>query len=317
MEINKETIQQMKIYEVIVGSQAYGFSTSESDIDIRGIAIPSKEYFLGFVKRFEQYEESKNDYIIYNIQKYFQLARAANPNIIEIIYIDNPNLIKFETKWSNMIKENRNKFLSMKCKHTFSGYAYAQLKRIQTHKRWLLNPPDHKPTREEFGLKSNEIISFSQLSAMNKIVNDGFKIEDNALELIRKENTYRNANKEWSDYQEWKRTRNPVRAELEKKYGYDVKHATHLVRLMRMGYEILTEGKVIVERPDAGELRDIRNGAWNYEKVKDFAQEMDSKMNDLYDHPEKCAIPYSPDTEFLDNLLIEIIEGYWREKARG
>jgi hypothetical protein len=32
-----------------------------------------------------------------------------------------------------------------------------------------------------------------------------------------------------------------------------------------MGYEILTQGKVIVKRPDREEILAIKNGAWSYE----------------------------------------------------
>lgn len=312
MNIDKDSIKGITIYEVIVGSNAYGFSSPDSDLDIRGMAIPPKEYFLGFCRRFEQYEDSVNDIVIYNIQKYFQLARAVNPNIIELIFIDNPNLIKLETVWSRMIKDCRNEFLSMKCRHTFSGYAFAQLNRIKVHKKWIDNPPDHKPIREEFGLKPDEIISFSQLQAVRKVVETGHNIETMAMQLIQKETSYKNALNEWQDYQTWLRTRNPKRADIEKQWGYDCKHACHLVRLLRMGYEILSEGRVIVERPDAVELRSIRNGAWSYEKVLDYAQEMDSKMQELYNHPEKCAVPYAPNDKILDSVLIDIIEGYWK-----
>ena len=45
--------------------------------------------------------------------------------------------------------------------------------------------------------------------------------------------------KHWDSYQTWKTHRNPTRAELEPQHGYDTKHAMHLIRLMRMGLEVL------------------------------------------------------------------------------
>jgi len=52
------------------------------------------------------------------------------------------------------------------------------------------------------------------------------------------------------------------RRELVRRVGYDAKNAAHLIRLLRMGIEFLTEGTLYVERPDAAELLDIKRGVW-------------------------------------------------------
>ena len=170
------------------------------------------------------------------------------------------------------------------------------------------------PKRKEYGLGENDVVSFTHLQAMNKLINNGQAVEKNALELIKKESQYRNSQMQWHQYLEWKNNRNPKRAEMEKEFGFDGKHACHLVRLMRMGYEILSTGKVIVERPDAKELLSIRQGAWSYEKIIDFAAEMDAKMGELYEHPEKCAVKHTPDINYLNNLCVEIVQEYWKNK---
>ena len=59
------------------------------------------------------------------------------------------------------------------------------------------------------------------------------------LDLLDRERRYRGALREWQQYQEWTRSRNPARAELERRHGYDTKHAMHLIRLLRMAVEIL------------------------------------------------------------------------------
>src|SRR6185312_3493238 len=83
--------------------------------------------------------------------------------------------------------------------------------------------------------------------------------DENFLEYLAQERGYRGAHQRWKQYQEWKKTRNAVRHELEEKYGYDTKHGMHLVRLMRMSQEIMRGEGVIVKRPDAEELKAIRN----------------------------------------------------------
>lgn len=41
------------------GSQAYGTSTPESDLDVKGVAVAPRECYLGFLRRFEQAEFAK------------------------------------------------------------------------------------------------------------------------------------------------------------------------------------------------------------------------------------------------------------------
>ena len=92
----------------------------------------------------------------------------------------------------------------------------------------------------------------------------------------------------------WKKERNPARRELEEKSGYDTKHASHLIRLMRMGYEIITEGKVLVKRPDAEELLAVKNGAWSFEKVMEFKDEMEKKLDAEYLRQKKLIAEGKP-----------------------
>lgn len=148
------------------GSHAYGTSTPASDEDFKGIAIPTKEYFLGSHNRFEQAElkAPDPDAVIYDIRKFFVLAADCNPNIIEVLHTD-PSDHFLVDPIGQIILDNKDNFLSKKIKFTFSGYAVAQLKRIKTHRRWLINPPQTPPTREEMGLPEKTLIPQDQLMA--------------------------------------------------------------------------------------------------------------------------------------------------------
>jgi hypothetical protein len=98
---------------------------------------------------------------------------------------------------------------------------------------------------------------------------------------------------------------------LEEKHGFDTKHASHLVRLMRMAEEILTEGRVLVRRPDAKELLEIRDGKINYADLIKWAEEQDAKLDELY---ETSDLPYSVDSERINQLLVQIRTDYWKRK---
>lgn len=115
------------------------------------------------------------------------------------------------------------------------------------------------------------------------------------------------------NYWQWKNNRNETRSALEGNFGYDTKHAMHLVRLLRMGEEILTTGEVIVRRPDAKELLDIRNGLWEYDDLVAWAEEKDTLVRGkLY---EQSKLPRVPDIHRAAVLLTEIQDYYWRNNG--
>jgi len=286
------------------GSQAYGTNSPTSDLDVKGVVIPTKEYFLGFNKKFEQAEiKGDPDVVIYDIRKFFSLASANNPNIIEVLFTDQTDWLVTSNIFDKLY-QHRHEFLSGKAMQTFTGYAIAQLKRIRTHKEWLLKPPTHKPTREEFGLSlANAAVNATDMGAFDKLLEEGHTFDVNVMSILRKEKEYSNALLHWNQYQEWKKNRNEKRADLEAKFGYDTKHAMHLVRLLRMAKEILLEGKVNVKRPDSEELKSIRAGALSYDELMAFAQTQDAEIRSL-----KSVLPKEPDYEKLDQLLVELIE---------
>lgn len=312
-----EWLPKATILLVRHGSQAYGTSTPESDLDVKGVAIPPSRYFTGFLHRFEQAEQKEKegdgvDLTIYDVRKFFLLAADCNPNIIEVLWVDPTDILHINA-WGRLLIQHRDKFLSQKAKHTFSGYAVAQLKRIKTHREWLLNPPKAKPDRVEFGLPETTLVGRDQMGVIEKFASKGTcdleaQFGSTVMDAYRRERSYHNALSRWNQYQTWKKTRNPERAALEEKFGYDCKHGMHLVRLMRMCAEVLTVGQVRVRRPDAEELLAIRNGAWSYDRLVEWAEQQDASMDELV---KTSPLPYSPDRNALDKLCRDIVESHF------
>jgi predicted nucleotidyltransferase len=299
-------LQYAVIYLTRHGSHAYGTSRPESDLDIKGIAIPPVEYFFGWVDKFEQADKGfDSDVQIYDIRKFFNLAADCNPNIIEVLWTDPSDRIWCDG-FGQDIYDLRRDFISKKARHTFSGYAHAQLKRIMTHQRWLRNPPKTQPQREEFGLPPMKVAADKeQIMAAEFLNTQGYGYGTNFQELVDNEKRYRNALKEWEQFQTWQKERNPARHELESKFGYDTKHAMHLVRLMRMCGEVLETGQVIVKRSDAKELLEIRAGAWPFDKLIAWAEAEDVRMDKLY---AESTLPHAPDRKLLDRACVNIVE---------
>lgn len=346
-------IKANTIFLGLTGSRAYGVNDEDSDYDYRGACIlPDKSYYYGFLKNFEQAEYSKpEDKVIYNFRKLMKLMVDCNPNCIELLYLPDFAIVKTSPVWDK-VREQRYRFLSKAARWRFSGYAYAQLKRIQRHRGWLFNPPKKKPERPEFGLPEKKLIrdehkgayewliamllkdsleesnlSETTLKELNDVNYIGLvqrEFSDDAWSTIQeltgatdewvdtmmREKKYRAALSHWNSYLNWQKSRNPKRAEIEAEHGYDSKHAMHLVRLMRQGMEILKENEIHVYRPDREELKEIRNGAWTYEQVVEYAESCETKMKELY---EESTLPKQPDRGYLDNLCCTIIEE-WLEQ---
>lgn len=99
--------------------------------------------------------------------------------------------------------------------------------------------------------------------------------------------------------------RNPARAELERRFGYDTKHAMHLIRLLRMGLEVLRTGELLVRRPDAEELLAIRDGALSFDELLTLATDLQSQFHATVPHP---SLARDIDAPRIDALLLELIE---------
>lgn len=92
---------------------------------------------------------------------------------------------------------------------------------------------------------------------------------------------------------------------LVEKYGYDCKNAAHLIRLLKMGIEFLTEGVLYVERRhDATQLLEIKRGEWTLDAVKAEADRLFALCEQAYIH---SPLPPKPDTEKINEICVELI----------
>lgn len=367
-------------FVVIAGSHAYGTNTPESDLDIKGWAIPPVEIALSYVQNFEQndtkaplenhafvadikaYLHGTNttcvvdpvDSTIYNLKKFMALAADCNPNIIDLLFTRQSEIIYCDF-YGEEILEAAPLFLSQRARYSFTGYAMSQLKRINTHRRWLMNPLQKKPQREDFGLPGTSLIPPDQLSAaralidkkvrlwmleeaeidktildhlqddltglisnilntktqedarekVEYVVGRSYGMTEEYLSVLQKEKKYRSALNDYNSYQTWLENRNPVRAEMEKKYQYDAKHASHLCRLILEAEEILEKGTLTLKQPECIEfLKAIRHGVWTFEQLLSWSAE---KMSVLQDKNIKCAVPVKPDVVQLDKIYRELV----------
>ena len=107
-------------------------------------------------------------------------------------------------------------------------------------------------------------------------------------------------------------SRHGSHGDLIAKHQYDTKNAMHIVRLVRVGLEIAKTGKVNVYRQDAEELLAIRNGAWTYGHVVEYAE---GAMRELDEHMETSVLPDDPNTALVEAWLVST-QVEWVERGR-
>lgn len=170
-----------------------------------------------------------------------------------------------------------------------------------------LDPATRQAVQSEFTRRLLEITKWSEVEQDANVWRAAAGVvgyDTNFIRLLDLERQYTARHREWTQYQDWKKNRNPARSAMEAESGYDRKHAMHLCRLGRMCRELLTEGVVRVRRPDADELLAIRNGAWTFEQLEEYADQLDAELQEI---AKTSKLPRQPDREKLDQLIIEMI----------
>ena len=132
-----------------------------------------------------------------------------------------------------------------------------------------------------------------------------YNLKEEVIDILQRERLYKREMESYKSWLNWKKNRNPVRHALEVKSGYDTKHGSHLIRLLRMGYEILTDKKVIVKRPDKEELLHIKNGGWSYDKLIEYAEEMQVKLDEAY---KTTTLPKSVNYEKVNEIYYKLCQ---------
>ena len=90
-------------------------------------------------------------------------------------------------------------------------------------------------------------------------------------------------------------------------FGYDCKDACHLVRLLRMGEEILLTGQVNVWRGDldADELKAIKQGQWSLERVKSEAEQGFARVKAA---EQATSLPKEVNHDAVNALCMKVVE---------
>lgn len=301
------------------GSHAYGMDKEGSDLDIRGIALNSKEEIL-LGQDFEQVVDENTDTTIYSFNKIIKLLTNQNPNVVEMLGLKPEHYLHLSNIGNELI-ENRKMFLSKVCIHTFAGYAGSQLRRMENKAARLVGQTQN----EAYILKSinNAKYDFkNRYFPMNdgsvnlytdKAVQDGYDTEI-FMDIDLKHYPLRDWAGMWNEMKaivsSYKKIgkRNEI-AMNKDKLG---KHMAHLLRLYMMCIDILEKEEIITFRENEHDLlMSIRNGEYldsNRQPLSEF-YDLLNEYEKRFDYAKKnTSLPNVPDYKKIEEFKMYVNE---------
>lgn len=310
---NTEELQENIILLTTGGSYAYGTNVKNSDIDIRGISLNTKEEILTMNCREKPFEHKETDTVIYTMKHIIQLLISCNPNVLEMMGTKNEHLFVL-TEEGKLLRDNVDLFLSKKVMNSFGGYATSQLRRLQNALARDSYPKEEKEQHilnslrvqmEHFKTHYENFEDYGNIDLyIDESKKEGYEkeifmnIDLRGYPLRDFKNIYSEMNNVLRDYDKLNH-RNKKKDELHLN-----KHAMHLIRLLIMGTEIL-EGKGIntYREYDREFLLEIRDGKFNYDEIFKIVDKYEERFKYACDNTN---LPQQPKYKEIEELTMQI-----------
>ena len=90
-------------------------------------------------------------------------------------------------------------------------------------------------------------------------------------------------------------------------YGYDLKFAYHVVRLLNEIEQILIENDLDLER-NREQLKSIRRGEWTEEQIIKYFESKEKDLEKIY---SESKLQHSPNENKIKSLLLECLEMHY------
>lgn len=133
------SVESWAILSAYRGSIANGMYVPKSnpdsidDKDTMSVCVPPLDYYFGLKDYYSrgtlEVKEGEWDIVCYEVRKFVGLLKKGNPNVISLLWLE-PNYYLKRTAPGDLLIANRELFNSKQIYHSFTGYAYDQLKKM-------------------------------------------------------------------------------------------------------------------------------------------------------------------------------------------
>lgn len=317
---NNEHLKDKILFLCLGGSHSYGTNIESSDVDIRGVALPSFSDLLGLTT-FEQFVDKGTDTVIYSLPKFITLVSNCNPNVIEMLFCDEKHYF-YVSPLGRKLLDNRHLFLTKRAIYTFGGYAHSQLNRLENalvRNGEILNNKEEQEHINRSVL--NCIASFDEkfntegidIKTYVGVLNEGedeqilcdFNLKKYPLSKLK--SMVEEMTNVQRTYTQTVGQRNKKKDDLHLN-----KHMMHLIRLYLMCHEILSTGDLHTFRKDDHDLlMSIRNGEYR-DTNGGVIDEFYTLLNELEKRCEEASkttlLPKTVNKLEIEKLLKEIYQ---------
>lgn len=318
---------QNTIVEILFGSKLYGTATPLSDLDIKGIYLPTvRDIVLGRSKHnistsrskreFEKNTPEDIDQEFFSLQEYLRLLIEGQTVALDMLFSPESFHV-FKGEQYDLFKtiyQNKDRLLSRGIL-SFIGYARKQAgkygikgSRVRAVKETieflngcnsvlLLKDPEVKAELDAFVSRSSEFIQYVQIPDMNQVICTYLEVCGRKFQLTNSvKYTLAILNKIYDEYGH--------RAKLaEVNDGIDWKALSHAVRVNFEGQELLTTGFITFPCPERKLLLDIKTGKLPY---KDVELIIEKGLQDLEDAQVNSILQAKPDVQWAEDFVYDV-----------
>lgn len=306
------------IVKMEFGSKLYGTDSPLSDLDYKGVFLPTVEQvLLNRIPKSVSFttksgNDSRNtsediDIEIYSLHYFLKLACEGQTVAIDMLHADNRVIVQTSTVWES-IRSERKRFHT-KNLQAFVGYARRQASKYGI-KGSRLN--DAKKVLDFLFPHYRNYIKLSNIwdqlpegDHLHKIGKDANGKEQYQIcgkivqETVTTRYAYDMVDKFYKEY--GKRAEQAAKNE-----GIDWKAVSHALRAAYQVKQLLTEGDITFPLKEAEFLKEVKAGNLDYSTV--VAPLLDSLMDEVEELASKSTLPEKVDRKWWDQWLIKTLK---------
>lgn len=315
------------LYLCKYGSHLYGTNTKDSDVDYKGIFLPSKESLLlgNNLKSFHNstgkgHSRNTNEDIdvdLWSLHYFINLVKKGDTNAIDLLYSPtNENCVIYKDYRLDEMFDNPLEFFNPIYCHAYIGYAIGQAKKygIKGSRLGILKQI-YKYLIEK-DIVNDEILMENKLSSIVEDILDKFYDDsycfmkiingEESLVLCGKVHLFSIKIKEFWNRVEREYKKYGERSELaEQNEGIDWKALSHAVRSLMQMEMLLTKGYIDYPLNCSDELKDIKKGKFTFNYVENL---ISNKLEEIKELQKTSKIKGKINNKLIKNFILKFYQ---------